>query len=64
MTKEEKAIYDLKDLFFKQLDAIYDVCENSAKQFESKSIPLNLLKICIDKTKTGFNKGLKIELKK
>ena len=62
--KELKAINDLKNLFFSQLDAIYEVCENSAKQFESKSIPLSLLKLCIDKTKKGFNKGLKNELKK
>lgn len=59
MNKEEKVIKNLKELYFKNLDAIYKVCKDSAKEFNSKSIPLELLDTCIKEVKKGFNIGIK-----
>ena len=58
MTEEEMG-KELKDMFFNQLDGIYNACEEGAKEFNSKSIPLAYLKLCIDTTKKGFDKGFK-----
>lgn len=55
----EKTISDFTDLIFGNLDKIYEVCETSAKGFDSKSIPLTLLKTCINETKKGFKIGIK-----
>jgi len=59
----EKAIKDLKEMFFRQLDNIYSACETTAKEYHSKSIPLHLLKLAIDASKKGFDKGLKEQMK-
>lgn len=59
MKKEQKVINDLSDLIFDNLDKIYKVCEMSAKEFNSKSVPLTLLKACINETKKGFKIGIK-----
>ena len=59
MTKEEKIVKQLKELYFTNLDAIYNVCESSAKDFNSKSIPLELLERCIKEVKKGFDIGVK-----
>lgn len=56
---EEEVAKQLKDMFFNQLDGIYEACENAASEYNSKSIPLAYLKLCIDASKKGFNKGFK-----
>ena len=57
--KEKEAVKKLSEAFTKSLDQIYKVCETSAKEFNSKSVPLSLIKLCIDEVKKNFAKGLK-----
>ena len=57
--KEKAAINKLSKAFADSLDQIYKVCETSAKEFDSKSVPLSLLKLSIDTVKANFSKGLK-----
>ena len=57
--KQKKAAKALQDLFFTQLDKIYETCETGAAQFGAKSVPLSYLKLCIDETKKGFEAGFK-----
>ena len=60
MNKEQKqAVKKLSEAFMNSLDQIYSVCETSAKEFDSKSIPLSMVKLCIDEVKKNFKKGLK-----
>ena len=56
---EEEIAKKLKDMSFNQLDGIYEACETAASEYNSKSIPLGYLKLCIDTTKKGFSKGFK-----
>lgn len=59
MKNNNKEAEKLKKLFFTQLDQIYTTCETGAKEFNANHIPLSYLKICIDMTKKGFDKGFK-----
>lgn len=57
--ENKKEIARMQDMVFGILDQIYIVCEKSAKEFDSKSVPLSLLKYCIEETKKGLTRGIK-----
>ena len=58
-TKQNKEAEKIVQMFFTQLDNIYKACESSAKAYDSKHIPLSILKIVINVTKEGMKEGMK-----
>lgn len=42
---------------FKQLDALYTICRNTAREWDKKTIPLTMFKLYIDKSKVSENTG-------
>jgi len=39
------------------LNSLYNVCETTAKNLQSKSVPIGYLKACIDVLKKSFSEG-------
>jgi hypothetical protein len=59
MNKKDKI--KAKNLYFKQLDSVYNVCKKSEKSYGYNSVPLSFLKNCIDNfiyKKTDENKNI------
>ncbi len=53
----------LADIFDKMLDGIYDELGRAAKEYGSKSVPLNLVKKFHDIVKKNYRKGIKEQKK-
>ena len=61
MTKEEKQAKKearkLIQMYFKNLDNVYNACNKVAKAYNKKDIPLSVLKQIIKTVKVGIQKG-------
>ena len=54
----------LADIFDQMLDGIYDELKKSAKEFDSTSVPLNLVERFHNIVKKNYRKGIKEQKKK
>lgn len=60
-TSLEEQTKFISDLVIENLDSIYNTCVKTAKSFKKESLPLNFLKIVIDKAKPKFTKNIAVD---